>query len=106
MAGQLRIDNIIIYTVPVVRGIPTAAAGRSILIVGSGYCLYGDAGMIIVGGGGVCLAGGGVRAAGGGGCGACFAQAEVARLDHARLEANEEVFDGGNADCENTQVKD
>lgn len=51
--------------------------------------------MIIVGGGGVC-------AAGGGGCGACFAEAEVAGLDHAGLEADEEVFDGGNADCENT----
>lgn len=59
--------------------------------------------MIIVGGGGgVWVAGGGVCAAGGGGCGACFAEVEVAGLDHAGLEADEEVFDGGNADCENT----
>lgn len=58
--------------------------------------------MIIIGGGVVCVAGGGVCAAGGGGCGACFAEVEVAGLDHARLEADEKVFDGGNADCENT----
>lgn len=56
--------------------------------------------IICRGGGRVCAAGGGV------GCGACFTEAEVAGLDHAGFEADEEVFDGGNADRENAQVED
>lgn len=45
--------------------------------------------------------GSGVYAARVGGCGSCFAEVKVAGLDHAGFEADKEIFDGGNADCEN-----
>lgn len=58
--------------------------------------------IIIIRGGG----GGGVYAARVGGCGTCFAEVKVARLDHARFEADQEIFDRGNADSENAEVED
>lgn len=50
--------------------------------------------------------GGGVYAARVCGCDSYFTEVKVAGLNHAGFEADEEIFDGGNADCENTQVED
>lgn len=82
------------------RLLSSATTGKIKLILGKmiGFnceCSRWRVGMIIIG------RGGGVCAARVGGCGSWFAEVEVAGLDHAGFEADEEIFNGGNADCEN-----